>query len=488
MSKVWAFDLGASNGRLMLGSFDGEKINLEEIHRFPNSPVHINTHYYWDILRIFQEMKNGITKSVKMGHKDVISMGVDTWGVDFGLLSPTGELIGNPYSYRDEHFQDGMEEMLEEVSKSELFSRTGVEPAPINTICQLYTIQKKKPDLLKGAKCLLFTPNLISYFFSGVKKNEFTITSTSQLYSYKQKKWDTEMLENLNIPVDILGDITPSGTILGPTLDEINKELQIDPVQVINIAGHDTACALAALPINKKNTAFMSCGTWVLVGIQVEQPVVTEDALAWGFTNEGTLEGHYRLQKNNMGLWLIQQCHKVWEREGHGINYEEQNLLVNEAKPFQHFINPDDQTFFNPKNMVTAIQGYCINSGQTPPETKGEFLRCILESLAFKYQWVLEKLENLTNTSLEEIHMGGGGIQNHLLCQFIANATDRTVHAGPIEASAIGNALSQWIALGEIKDIQEARQIVQRSFATKTYYPQNQINFSEAYNRFLNLI
>ncbi|WP_240468671.1 rhamnulokinase family protein [Gracilibacillus sp. YIM 98692] len=483
-----AFDLGASNGRLMLCSHDGERIRLQELHRFPNHAINVCGHYYWDILRIFQEMKEGIRKSIQAGHHDVSSLAVDTWGVDFGLLSSSGELLGNPYSYRDSQTSDGMEALNKIVTNTELFHRSGVEPAVINTIYQLYAIKQRQPEILDQAETLLLTPNLVSYFFSGVKANEFTISSTTSLMNYKNGDWDDELMELLKLPSSIMAPIVKPGTILGPTLDSINKELEMDPIEVVAVAGHDTASALAALPIKDENAVFMSCGTWILIGTQVKEPIVTEESLDWGFTNEGTIDGEYRLLKNNMGLWLIQQCKLMWSREDQQTTYEEDNQLVRDAKPFKSFINPDDPSFFHPENMLKEIQNFVEKSGQQSLETKGEFLRCILESLALKYRWVIDRLEHLTGKPINTIHMGGGGIKNEWLCQFTANATNRKVITGPVEASSIGNAIGQFIALGEIKDLKEAREVVGRSFQTKEYEPQNQKEWQDAYERFVKFV
>ncbi|MFF2446632.1 rhamnulokinase family protein [Neobacillus sp. NPDC058068] len=488
MKNVWAFDLGASNGRLMVSGFDGRSLHLEEIHRFPNYPVQLTGHYYWDILRIYQEMKNGMVKSIHKGYKTIESLSIDTWGVDFGLLSATGELLGNPYSYRDPQTTDSLTELLKITSKEELFMLTGIEPAAINTICQLLAIQERNPDLLEKAASLLLTPNLISYLFSGVKANEYTISTTTSLYNYKQRNWDFSLMEKVNLPTKLMANIVETGTVLGLTLDSLNREVGISPVKVVAGAGHDTACALAALPIKTDNAAFMSCGTWILMGVQVCEPVVTEKALEWGFTNEGTADGEYRLLKNTMGLWLMQECRSAWLKAGKHITYEEEGQLIQHTKPFQRFIDPDDSDFFNPVNMPKQIRDYCIKTGQLPPETNGDFLRCILESLSLKYRWVIERLEELTGNPIKVIHMGGGGIQNPFLCQFTANATNRTVVAGPIEASAIGNSLSQWIALGEIKNLKEGREIVERSFPLKTYEPQNQSDWQDAYGRFIRFL
>lgn len=485
MKKVLAFDIGASNGRLMLGNFDGELMHLEEIYRFPNQPVHVTDNYYWDILYIFSEMKNAVQAAIQKGYTDILGMGIDTWGVDFGLLSKTGELLGNPYSYRNPKNAEGMKGAIAHISSEELFALTGLETASINTLFQLYTIKQNNPELLKQAEALLLMPNLLTYLFSGVKNNEFTISSTTQMLSGGKKEWNHEILSTLGLPIDILIPITQPFTIAGDTLPSINKELHIDPIKVINVAGHDTASALAALPLENDQSIFMSCGTWVLIGVPVDQPVTSKDTMNWGFTNEGTVEGNYRLQKNNMGMWLLQQSRVIWEREGIKTDYERENRLFEKAEAFRSFINPDDPRFFNPENMIKEIQQFCKETSQPIPITQGEVIRCILESLALKYQWVINRLEKLTGKKLKRIHMGGGAIRNKHLCQLTANATNRQVIAGPIEASAIGNAIGQWVALGEISNIQEARKVVKRSFPVEYYEPMDLENWSRAYDRFV---
>ncbi|SES75250.1 rhamnulokinase [Salinibacillus kushneri] len=488
MKKVWAFDLGASNGRLMLSKFSGDHLEIEEVHRFKNEPVFLTSHYYWDILKIFDEMKTGILKSVKQGHGDISSVAVDTWGVDFGLLTKQGEILGNPFSYRDSQTFRGINLVLQKLSANEWFGISGVEPAPINTICQLAAIQERNPELLEQANSLLLTPNLVSYLFSGVKANEFTISTTTSMLNIEQRTWDEELLDTFQIPKGIMAPVVEPGTVLGPTLESINQELNINPVPVIAGAGHDTACALAALPLKDDHSAFMSCGTWILLGVQVKEPVITKQSLEWGFTNEGTMDGDYRLLKNSMGLWLIQQCKKVWEKEGSGISYTEEAAFVKEAKPFQSFINPDLDVFLNPIDMVKKIQNVCQETHQSVPETKGEILRVILESLALKYRWVIERMEQLTGKRIHVINMGGGGIQNEWLCQFTANATQRQVVAGPIEVSSIGNSIGQLLALGEINNLAEARSLVASSFTTTTYEPENPGEWQQAYERFTDLI
>ncbi|WP_019241224.1 MULTISPECIES: rhamnulokinase [Bacillus] len=488
MKHVYAFDLGASNGRLIMSSFDGEKLYNEEIHRFTNFPIHKSNNLFWDFPGMIQELKNGMAKKIRNDSIEIESLGVDSWGVDFGLLSKEGHLLQNPMSYRDSQFINGMGGVLTNISKRDLFQRTGVETAPINTISQLYFMKLYHPHLLEDADALLLTPNLINYFFTGEKVNEFTITTTTQLYNFAEKNWDFQLLQKLNLPTKILTPITNSSTVLGNTLSHIHDDLGIRPIKVINVAGHDTASAVAALPIEKKNSVFMSCGTWTLIGVQVKDPIVTDLSFLWGFTNEGMIDGEFRLQKNNMGLWILQQCRKIWAKEGDTFSYTEENCILQNTTSINSLIDPDDFVFFNPENMVEEVQEYCRNRNQVVPEKKGEIIRCVLESLALKYRWIIEKLEQITGEQLYGIYMGGGGIQNEWLCQFTANATNRLVHTGPVEASAIGNGLSQWITLGEIKNLDEGREIVKKSFSTKIYVPEDQNDWQEKFYTFNKLL
>ncbi|MFS0781329.1 rhamnulokinase [Bacillus sp. 1P06AnD] len=488
MRKLWAFDLGASNGRLMVCKFDGERMDLEETHRFENSAIHKNKDLHWNIPKIIQEMKYGMEKSKGMGHSKIDSMGIDTWGVDFGLLSNKGVLLGNPYCYRDPSFSEGMKRMLSKKSKEELFFRTGIEPSHINTLTQLFTLNADNPSLMEKAKTLLFIPNLLNYLFTGIAVNEFTISSTSQMLDLRNRRWDSSLLNELNIPLSILTEVVESCSILGKTLPSINSELFMEGVTVINASGHDTACAVAALPMKEKSSLFMSCGTWTLMGLQVPHPIITKESFEYGLTNEGTMDGEYRLQKNNMGLWLIQQCRSIWKTEGKAPTFEEERLLLNNVSPFRSFIDPDDDLFFNPDNMVEAIRLYCKKTNQKIPATKGELIACIIESLVFKHRLIADQLEEVAGYECEKIYIGGGGSNNHLYCQFIANVTNKPVHAGPVEASAIGNSISQLIALGEIASLHQAREIVESSFKTVIFEPENHQMWQEGFERFLQVI
>lgn len=487
VKSVIAVDLGASNGRVILASLENEKLSLEELHRFSNAPMEKEGQLFWDIDHIMVQIEQGLVKYHEQYDLPISGIGVDTWGVDFGFVDEDNRLLDNPYSYRGTHTDDSMEEVHEMISDRTLFERTGVESAPINSLYQLAAILKERPDIKENMAVILTLPSLINFLLTGEKYNEFTHASTTQLLHVESKTWDDSMIETVFSEELPLAPIKETNTISGTLKKEIADKLGATNIPVINVPGHDTACALAAMPITNKDTAFMSCGTWVLIGVETDKPITSEKAYTWGFTNEGTVEGNYRLQKNNMGLWLLQQCKKEWEETGEGISYEEERALLLKGKPFQSLIDPDHDSFFNPDSMIQAIQDFCRNTNQPVPETKSEILRCILESLALKYRWVMERLEILTDRPIPSIHMAGGGIQNQLLCQFTANATKKKVASGPIEASSIGNALSQFIAIGEYKNLREIRQVSKHSFTTKDYAPEDGEAWEQAYRRFQTL-
>lgn len=480
MKQVIAIDLGASNGRLMKVKLKNKKITIKEIHRFSNQPIEIDGFLHWDIDMIFYEIKEGLKK---VGER-ISSIGVDTWGVDIGFVSKEGALIEHPFSYRDTHSSEVMDEIHQKVDEQTLFKRTGVISASINSLYQLKSILSRNPEWVHQTQSILTMPNVINFLMTGKEKNEFTHASTTQLLNYKTKDWDEDLLEKVfdtNLP---LAPLHPTNSLYGMTTEELNQEVGIDETPVIQVPGHDTACAVAAMPYEGNNTAFMSCGTWVLMGIKVSEPIVSKEAYELGFTNEGTVEQEHRLQVNNMGLWILQQCKQEWAEQGHKITYEMEEELMNQSEPLQSFIDPDDETFFNPESMVGAIREYCKRTHQQVPETKGDIIRTIIESLALKYRWVIERLEQLTNKEIPFIHMAGGGIQNKHFCQFTANATMREIKAGPIEASSLGNALSQLIAIGELKDWEEAREVMKNSFPLTSYSPERNDAWDEAYERF----
>lgn len=488
MKKVISVDLGASSGRLLVAKFHKQKLVMEELHRFANEPIKKGEHLFWNISLFLNEIKNGLKKYVKKYGASVSGIGIDTWGVDFGLISDEDMLLEDPYAYRDTHTIEIMPKVHEKNGDKDLFMRTGVASAPINSIYQLAVIFNKRPDLEEKTSTILTMPSLFVFLLTGEKYNEFTHASTTQLLNIDDQNWDQEIMDKVFSRKLPLADILETNTITGHTKACLNQAIGLGPTPVINVPGHDTACALASMALQSKKTAFMSCGTWVLIGVEVEKPIVTNEAYQWGFTNEGTVEQTYRLQKNNMGLWLLQQCKKEWEKDGAFISYEEESVLLKQANPFQSFIDPDHEMFFNPSRMTEAIQEFCKQTKQMIPTTKGEFIRCIIESLSLKYKWVIDRLEDLTEQEVPSIHMAGGGIQNKWLCQFTANATRKPVKTGPIEASSIGNALSQLIAIGTIKNMEEARKISSRSFHTTDYSPMDLSIWEQAYHRFIKYI
>lgn len=486
--KMLAIDLGASNGRAILGILEDKKLTLQEVHRFSNDPVMVNGNLYWDILRLFHEIKQGILNCVRLGHRDIHSIAVDTWGVDFGLLDGKGNLLGNPYHYRDKRTGGMMEKLQELISKEELYNTTGIEFMWFNTILQLYSMKRGNSTLLNEAKTLLLTPDLLNYFLSGVKTSEYSIASTTQLLDAYAKCWSDKIIDKLDIPRGIFTDIIPSGTIIGELTEELSKELGIQNLKVIAVAGHDTQSAIAAVPTEDEDFAYISCGTWSLMGFESNQPIINEKSMNLSVTNEGGVGGKITVLKNIMGLWLIQECKRHWDNKGQGCTFAELDEKVIHAKPFISFVDPDDISFIAPGNMPERIREYCRKTGQPVPETKGEVVRCITQSLALKYRMTLEKLEDLLGRKLPVIHMVGGGIKDKLLCRFTAEATGRSVIAGPIEASSIGNILVQAMALGNVKDLKEIRSIVKASFPIVTYTPTEKELWDKAYAIYKELI
>ncbi|UKS31207.1 rhamnulokinase [Paenibacillus sp. HWE-109] len=482
-SSVLAFDLGASSGRAIVGRLDSEAgwITIEEVHRFSNDPVKVGDRLHWDILRLFHELKQGILQTKHLGYTDIESLAIDSWAVDFGLLAANGELLGNPYHYRDHQTDTVMDKVIAAIGRENLYAKTGLQFLQFNSIFQLIAIQQRNPELLKRAETFLMIPDLLRYFLTGEKHSEFTNASTTQLLNATTKAWDTELLEQLGLQGEILLQPVASGTRVGALTPDICEELDVASIPVIAVGEHDTASAVVAVPALDEDFAFLSCGTWSLLGTETDAPVLSEQAQAWNFTNEGGVYGTNRLLKNIMGLWLIQECKRTWDKEGRNISFAELVKLAEPVKPFQFFIDPDDDMFLNPAHMPKQIQQYCRDTNQTVPQTEGEIVRCILESLAMKYRFILERTELLSGKAYQGMHIVGGGIQNELLCQFTASAIQREVWAGPVEGSALGNLVVQWIALGYIADLREARKLIRNSFPVKTYTPQGSAGWQEAY-------
>ncbi len=487
-----AFDLGAESGRAVVGRFNGERLSLEDVHRFPNGPTRIHDHLYWNALNLFAQMKQGLAKAVNQLDLDIAAIGLDTWGVDFGLLDRNGNLIGNPYHYRDTHTDGMVEQAFEIVPRAEIFEQTGLQFMQLNTLFQLLAMAQAKSPALEMADSLLMMPDLFNYWFTGQKTCEYTIASTSQCYNMQENQWATSLLKELGLPTHIFQDVVQPGTQIGSLLPSIVEELGGGiNIPVIAPGTHDTASAVAAVPVSQEDAgsfAYISSGTWSLMGVETASPVIDDKSLAYNFTNEGGIQNTIRLLKNIMGLWLIQESRRTWAAQGEELSYDDLTQLAKEATPFAALIDPDDSSFLAPGDMPARIRDFCARTGQTPPESKGAVLRCALESLALKYRWVVERLEEMTGQPISVVHIVGGGTQNRLLNQFTANATGRPVVTGPIEATALGNIMMQMLAVGQISSLSEGRELVRRSFPVKTYRPEDSEGWGEAYQRFVKLI
>ncbi|WP_282937272.1 rhamnulokinase family protein [Paenibacillus sp. RC67] len=486
MGNIIAFDLGASSGRAMLGRLVDGKIEITELHRFSNDPVQVGDRLHWDILRLYHEIKQGLLIAKNKGI-EVASIGIDSWAVDFGFIGKNGELIGNPYHYRDRHTENMMEKLFTELPASEIFGRTGIQFLQFNTIFQLYALKQANSPWLQEGNRFLMIPDLLRYFLTGEIQNEFSNATTTQLYNPVQGDWDKELLKQLDLPESWFGEVLQPGSTAGMLQASVCDELGIPSIPVYAVAEHDTGSAVAAVPATDRSFAYLSCGTWSLMGTEVQEPVINDRAQKLNFTNEGGVEGTYRLLKNIMGLWILQESRRVWEKAGESYSFPELVQLAGAAKSFSAFIDPDHPLFLAPGDMPARIAQYCLETGQQAPESVGEIVRCILESLALKYRFVFEMTERLSEQTFNGLHMVGGGIQNTLLCQWSANAIGKPVWAGPSEGSAIGNMAVQWIAQGVFADIWEARQAIRDSFPIVEYKPEEQELWGHAYDRFVKL-
>lgn len=470
MPQYLAFDFGAESGRAILGTISGGRLALEEIHRFPNTPVRLPTGLYWDTLRLFHEIRHGLAICAREKAKQLDGIGIDTWGVDFALLGPDGALVDNPRHYRDPRTNGMLKRVFEVVPREELFSRTGIQFMDINSLCQWYALKLNQSPALRIADKLLFMPDLFSYWLTGIAKCERSIASTSQFYDPRAHIWATDILDRLGLAASILPEIISTGSRLGTLLAEIAdfSGLPAD-TPVYATAGHDTASAVAAVPASSTNWCYISSGTWSLMGVETDAPIINEDALALNFTNEVGAGGTIRLLKNIAGLWLLQECRRDWALKGREYSYEELTRLAAEAPPSKTILNPD--VFLQPGHMPDQIVKYCNDTGQSVPEQPGPMCRTILESLAHTYKKVLDMLERLIGCRIETIHIVGGGSRNQLLNQLTADITRRAVIAGPSEATAAGNVLVQAIGSGTISGLEEARDVIRRSFPPQSFSP-----------------
>ncbi|KAB1437520.1 rhamnulokinase [Candidatus Galacturonibacter soehngenii] len=465
-----AFDFGASSGRLILSKYDGSKIELEEIHRFTNDPVRIGKNFYWDTFRLYHELKTGLKKAASK-KIPITSLAIDTWGVDYGLIDKDGNLIGNPVNYRDDRTIGVIEEVDKIVPLKEVYASTGIQFMNFNTIFQFYADKKMRPDIYEKADKFLMMPDLFNYFLTGKMYNEYTNASTGQLLDAKERFWDLDLIKKLGLRTDLFCEMIKPGSIVGELIDEVVKETGLTGVKVIAVGSHDTASAVAGTPFEEENAAFLSCGTWSLLGMEIDEPVLTEESYQYNYTNEGGVEGKIRLLKNINGLWIMQNLRRNWCEFEAEVSFPDIIKASREAKRKDFIIDPNDQRFTAPYNMMNEVIAYCEENGQGKPEGLGEIAMAIYNGLTNEYKTTVKNLEVITGKSIPCINMVGGGIQDQLLCELTANATGKKVVAGPIEGSVLGNVVMQLKAVGAISSLEEGRKIIKASFEQKVHMP-----------------
>lgn len=482
-----AVDLGAESGRVIAGRFADGRIELDELHRFPNGPVHVAGTMRWDVLRLWSEIQDGLAKAAARYGERIVSVGVDTWGVDYVLLTKRDELVGQPYHYRDARTQGVMEQAFGRVPRVEIFATTGLQFLPFNTLFQLIAMQRNDAEWLGTADRFLMMPDFFHWLLCGSRVVEFTNATTTQLLSAADRQWASGLMRAFELPRRVFPDIVPPGTKLGPLRADVASRAGLPRIDVVAPATHDTGSAVAAVPTQqtgRANWAYISSGTWSLIGVEVQEAVLTPEALNQNVTNEGGIDGTFRLLKNVMGLWLVQECRRSFERQGRTYDYAALTEAASAAEPFRSLVDPDHESFLTPDDMAEALRRRCTATHEPIPETDGQLIRCALESLALKYRRVLEGIERLTGERVETIHVVGGGSKNELLNQFTASACGRPVVAGPSEATALGNVLVQARAAGDVGTLAELRDVVRASCELITFEPAEPDAWSAADERF----
>ncbi|MGB7539648.1 MAG: rhamnulokinase family protein [Anaerolineales bacterium] len=483
--KFLAFDLGAESGRAILGSMNEDRIDVEEIHRFANSPVQEAGHLHWDASHLWSEIQTGLAKAVQRHGSDVISVGVDTWGVDFGLLAADDSLLGNPYHYRDDRTAGMLERAFARVPREEIYARTGIQFMQLNSLYQLLAMAGT--PALAAARTFLNMPDLFNFWLTGRKASEFTIATTTQCYDPRQGGWAEDLLRKLDLPADIFQPVLAPGTVLETLQPAVADSAGCGRLTVVAVGSHDTASAAAAVPAADRDWLFLSSGTWSLLGAEVDMPVITPQSLAHDFTNEGGVDGKFLFLKNIMGMWLLQECRREWSGSGSVLSYDELIRLAAKAPAFGPIIVPCDPRYLAPGGMPGRIRDYCRETGQQAPQTQAEIARCIFESLALEYRRVAEQLAELLGRRFHTIHIVGGGCRNRILNQFTADSTGCAVVAGPAEATALGNILAQAVATGRIASLAEGRAVLRRSVETTVYHPGNKAAWDEVYSRYIRM-
>jgi len=479
-----AFDLGATSGRSILGTIEHDRLQMKELTRFSNQILQIGNHFHWNIYSLFEHLKAGLVAAKKEG-VEITSIGIDTWGVDFVMLADDGSILGTPYAYRDPHTNGAPEKYFEIVPREKVYDLTGIQVMNFNSLYQLFALSQADNSLLKATKEILFMPDALAYMLTGNKVVEYTIASTSQILNPRTKQFESELLEKAGVSASILGKIVMPGHEIGTLRDDLAEESELGKVKVVAVAGHDTGAAVAAVPATNENFAYLSSGTWSLMGIEVKDAIINEETFVLNFTNEGGVEGTTRFLKNITGMWLLEQCLKEWKKEGITYAYEKLVQMADTVPAFQSMLDTDHASFGNPASMTKAIIDYCETTGQTAPSTHAEFVRCIFESLSLKYKYVINILKKLAPFPIEKLHVIGGGSKNPLLNQWTANSIGIPVIAGPSEATSIGNIMIQAKAAGCVDSLHEMRQIIGESVLLDEFLPQNPEVWAEAYNKFV---
>jgi rhamnulokinase len=482
-----AFDLGATSGRSILGTLDNGRLQIKELTRFPNQILQIGNHYHWNIYSLFEHLKEGLVAAKKEGVA-ISSIGIDTWGVDFVMLAKDGSILGAPYAYRDPHTEGIPNKFFEIVPRKEVYDLTGIQVMNFNSLYQLFALKNADNSLLEVATEILFIPDALSYLLTGNKVVEYTIASTSQLLNPRTKQFEAKLLEAAGVSPSILGKIVQPGHVIGLLTANLAEECELGQIPVIAVAGHDTASAIAAVPAENERFAYLSSGTWSLMGIEVNDAIINEETYNLNFTNEGGIEGTTRFLKNITGMWLLEQCLKEWKKEGITYDYSKLVEMAASAIPFRSLIDPDDASFANPQSMTHAITAYCELKGQLAPTNHAEYVRCIFESLSLKYKFFLDKLVELAPFAIEKLHVIGGGSKNNLLNQWTANAIGMPVVAGPSEATAYGNIMIQAKAAGIVSTLQEMRNIIKESTSLELFLPKNKHVWDQAYKEYLRIV
>ncbi|MBQ2448236.1 MAG: rhamnulokinase [Bacteroidales bacterium] len=483
-----AFDLGATSGRSILATVGGDKLEMKELTRFPNVLLPLDGKFYWNIYGLYEALRAGLFAAAKEGVK-IDSIGIDTWGVDFVYVGKDGSFLGCPRAYRDPYTEGAPEKFFQIVPRKEVYDATGIQIMNFNSLYQLFTAKNEGSSALESADKILFMPDALSYMLTGKQVCEYTIASTSQMLNPKTKQFEQKLLDAAGVKSSLLPDIIVPGTVIGTLTDALAEETGLGKVPVVAVAGHDTASAVAAVPAEGEGFAYLSSGTWSLMGIEVKDPIITEDSFSMNFTNEGGVEGTTRFLKNITGMWLLEQCRKEWKKKQNvSYSYPVIEQLGTSADAFRSLVDPDDPCFANPPSMTQAIEDYCKKTGQPVPMNHAQFIRCIYDSLALKYKCVLNNLQNVAPFKIEKLHIIGGGAVNKLMSQLTANAVGIPVVCGPGEATAIGNVMMQAKAVGVVNSLPEMRQLIAKSIQTNIYLPEDQTAWELAYRRYCQII